>query len=314
MAFCLKRLVVSSKLRKSMLKQIASVHSEAVQTEICVERGLPVLTIPLPSRREKCQFVLRPVGATVGDLLQDIQKEDGGIDRATIYTTSDVRVSKSTKLGDLLMSDFKLVINSDTYNVPATKHGAFDSEHSTELDNAKSLIYTMYTTLNAEEHALGKEKRLAQELEQLKLEIAPLEKLKNELIASAEWRSAMVMWVGGAYMAFQFGLFARLTWWEYSWDIMEPVTYFAGYFTAMVAYAYYLITRQEYILPDVKDRSFLISFYKGSKKKQFDVIKYNDLRDQIAQIELDLKRLRDPLALHLPILPPRTPEDVKPRE
>ncbi|XP_075248071.1 calcium uniporter protein, mitochondrial-like isoform X2 [Convolutriloba macropyga] len=246
MAFCLKRLVVSSKLRKSMLKQIASVHSEAVQTEICVERGLPVLTIPLPSRREKCQFVLRPVGATVGDLLQDIQKEDGGIDRATIYTTSGVRVSKSTKLGDLLMSDFKLVINSDTYNVPATKHGAFDSEHSTELDNAKSLIYTMYTTLNAEEHALGKEKRLAQELEQLKLEIAPLEK--------------------------------------------------------------------EYILPDVKDRSFLISFYKGSKKKQFDVIKYNDLRDQIAQIELDLKRLRDPLALHLPILPPRTPEDVKPRE
>ena len=64
----------------------------------------------------------------------------------------------------------------------------------------------------------------------------------------------------------------------------------------------------------MKNRSFLISFYKGSKKKQFDVTKYNDLRDQIAQIELDLKRLRDPLALHLPILPPKTPDEVGPRE
>ncbi len=130
-------------------------------------------------------------------------------------------------------------------------------------------------------------------------------------------------------MCFQFGFFARLTWWEYSWDIMEPVTYFAGYFNAMVAYAYYLITRQvstcftpklgsnkahfvvfqEYILPDVKDRSFLLSFYKKSKKTEFDVAKYNELKDKIAQIEIDLKRLRDPLALHLPILPPKNPDE-----
>lgn len=45
-------------------------------------------------------------------------------------------------------------------------------------------------------------------------------------------------------MAFQFGFLARLTWWEYSWDIMEPVTYFVGYGTAIVFYAYFVITRQ----------------------------------------------------------------------
>jgi hypothetical protein len=31
----------------------------------------------------------------------------------------------------------------------------------------------------------------------------------------------------------QFGLLARLTWWEYSWDIMEPITYFVTYGTSM---------------------------------------------------------------------------------
>lgn len=45
-------------------------------------------------------------------------------------------------------------------------------------------------------------------------------------------------------MGLQFGLLARLTWWEYSWDIMEPVTYFVGYGTTMAMYAYYVVTRQ----------------------------------------------------------------------
>ncbi|XP_078658847.1 calcium uniporter protein, mitochondrial-like [Branchiostoma floridae x Branchiostoma belcheri] len=45
-------------------------------------------------------------------------------------------------------------------------------------------------------------------------------------------------------MALQFGVLARLTWWEYSWDIMEPVTYFITYGTAMAAYAYFAVTRQ----------------------------------------------------------------------
>ena len=47
-----------------------------------------------------------------------------------------------------------------------------------------------------------------------------------------------------AYMSLQFGFFARLTWWEYSWDIMEPVTYFATYATSMAMFGYFVLTRQ----------------------------------------------------------------------
>jgi len=57
---------------------------------------------------------------------------------------------------------------------------------------------------------------------------------------------------------------------------------------------------QEYMLPDVKDRQFLISFHKKAKKNGFDVLRYNELRDNIASIENDLRRLRDPLHIHLP--------------
>eukprot|EP00063_Salmo_salar_P061046 XP_014035881.1 PREDICTED: calcium uniporter protein, mitochondrial-like [Salmo salar] len=102
-------------------------------------------------------------------------------------------------------------------------------------------------------------------------------------------------------MATQFGILARLTWWEYSWDIMEPVTYFITYATAMAMYSYYVLTRQEYIYPDARDRQYLLFFHKGVKRQRFDVHKYNQLKDSIAEVELDLKRLRDPLQLQLPV-------------
>lgn len=68
--------------------------------------------------------------------------------------------------------------------------------------------------------------------------------VREELSKKAERRTTLAMWGGMAYMATQFGILARLTWWEYSWDIMEPVTYFITYGTAMGVYAYYLLTRQ----------------------------------------------------------------------
>ena len=52
-------------------------------------------------------------------------------------------------------------------------------------------------------------------------------------------------------MSVQFGVLARLTWWEYSWDIMEPVTYFVTYGTAIIAYSYFVLTKQEYLYNDV---------------------------------------------------------------
>ena len=45
-------------------------------------------------------------------------------------------------------------------------------------------------------------------------------------------------------MGLQFGVLARLTWWEYSWDIMEPITYFVTYGTSVAMFAYYCVTKQ----------------------------------------------------------------------
>lgn len=67
---------------------------------------------------------------------------------------------------------------------------------------------------------------------------------KNEIELIAARKSNWLAWAGLGLMSVQFGILARLTWWEYSWDIMEPVTYFVTYGTAMACYAYFVVTKE----------------------------------------------------------------------
>lgn len=57
------------------------------------------------------------------------------------------------------------------------------------------------------------------------------------------------------------------------------------------------------MLPDVKDRQQLIALHKSAKKAGLNLHEYNNLKREIAEIENDIRRLRDPLCLHLPATP-----------
>ncbi|XP_029377606.1 calcium uniporter protein, mitochondrial isoform X2 [Echeneis naucrates] len=277
--------------------------SSAAPEEVTVvyQNGLPVISVSLPSRRERCQFTLKPLSDCVGVFLQQLQAEDRGIDRVAIYSMDGARVASSTGIDILLLDDFKLVINDTTHLVRPPRRELLPHEEAERLNDVKFLVQQLYTTLRIEEHQLGKERELIGRLEDLNSQLRPLEKMKEELSKKAERRTTWVLWGGMAYMATQFGILARLTWWEYSWDIMEPVTYFITYGTAMAMYAYFVLTRQEYVYPDARDRQYLLFFHKGVKRTRFDIEKYNKLKDDIAEVELDLKRLRDPLQLQLPV-------------
>ncbi|XP_065334289.1 calcium uniporter protein, mitochondrial isoform X1 [Cloeon dipterum] len=263
-------------------------------------QGLPVVTVPLPSRKERCRFTLRPISHSVGDFQEMLKKEDRGIDRVSCTTLDGVRIACSNTIESLMENDFQLVMNDISYKVVTPHQERLSQDEIKHLSDVRNLVNQLYEALNVGEHQLSKERELFSKLEMLKEKIAPLEAKRLELSKLAEKRTTTLTWVGLGLMSVQFGILARLTWWEYSWDIMEPVTYFVTYGTAMACYAYFVLTKQEYMLPDVKDRQFLISFHKKARKNGFDVERYNELRDSIASVEDDLRRLRDPLQIHLP--------------
>ncbi|XP_013114539.1 calcium uniporter protein, mitochondrial isoform X2 [Stomoxys calcitrans] len=275
---------------------------EAQNGDVSVEyiHGLPHLTIPLPSRNEKCRFALKPVSHRVGDLIDMLKTEDRGIDRATILNKSGVRIASTCNIESLMDEPFWIHINDLKYKVVPPPRERIQLQDLKKLGDVKALVAQLYEALHVGEYHIEKEQELNVKLEDLKYQLAPLERQKAELSAQAERKTNIMTWVGLGLMSVQFGILARLTWWEYSWDIMEPVTYFVTYGTAMAMYAYYCITKTEYNIPEVKDRHYLLTLYKRAKKRNFDVESYNSLRRQIAEIEYDLRRLRDPLNLQLP--------------
>nr|XP_033796501.1 calcium uniporter protein, mitochondrial isoform X3 [Geotrypetes seraphini] len=264
-----------------------STASPSDDVTVAYQNGLPVISLCLPSRRERCQFTLKPISDSVGIFLKQLQAEDKGIDRVNVYSTDGTRVASSTGIDVLLLDDFKLAINDVTYYVRPPKRELLSHEDATNLNDLKTLVQQLYCTLRIEEHQLNKERELIGRIEDLKQQLEPLEKVRLEVSRKAEKRTTWVLWGGLAYMATQFGILARLTWWEYSWDIMEPVTYFITYGSAIAMYAYFVLTRQEYIYPDARDRQHLLYFHKGAKKIHFNLEKYNHLKEAVAQMEKD---------------------------
>ncbi|XP_023015683.2 mitochondrial calcium uniporter isoform X1 [Leptinotarsa decemlineata] len=263
-------------------------------------KGLPQVTVPLPSRRERCRFTLKPITNTVGEFLEMLKKEDKGIDRVVCMAKDGTRIASSNTIETLLDDDFKLIINDNSYNVNTPKQERVTGEEIQRLNDVKNLVSQLYEAMHIQEHQITKEKELTTQLEMIQQELLPLEQKKNELELVAQRRGNWLSWAGLGLMSVQFGILARLTWWEYSWDIMEPVTYFVTYGTAMACYAYFVLTKEEYILQDVRDRQHLIIMHKKAKKLGMDLNQYNMLRQEAVQIQSKLKKLRNPLKLKLP--------------
>ena len=92
-------------------------------------------------------------------------------------------------------------------------------------------------------------------------------------------------WGGLFLLSAQLGFVSRLTWFEYSWDIMEPVTWVITYSLMISTFAYYVLTSQEFLLPLAEKRAVHERFWKILRKNNFDVNQFKQLRRQVIQLE-----------------------------
>jgi len=281
-------------LESTSVKQFHTSKYLAASVTCTYKNGNIVMTLPLPSRNEACEFTLRPVSHTVKNLKTFVQDEDRGIDRIALYSLEGNRISNSTPIDILMQSDFKVGINDTSYHVEVPRVDVLVPASDDPASNAKNLIAQLYTDMRVQEYKDNRQRQIKEQLENLKEELTPLEEQKSLIDEKTAQRTNTVVWAGLGYMALQFGFLARLTWWEYSWDIMEPVTYFVTYGGAMIFYAYFVLTREDSTYPEIRNRFHLLSFYKSANKQKFDVATYNAKKEAAARLETEMKLLQTP--------------------
>lgn len=287
--------------------------SEAKEGEVEVRYvgGFPELRVPLPSRRERGVFTLRPVSHTVADFLRHLRAEDAGVSQAAVYDEDGDRLAGDTLIEDLMRRrSFRLRINDEHYagTFPPTLTDPILREKSVDLTDealedigeVRTMVAKLHTVLHIREHQVSTEKKLLARIEELREELEPYEEHQRRIRELGERMSKVGQWGFLVAMGLQWGAFARLTWWEYSWDIMEPVTYFATYSTVIAGYVYWVLTKSPVEYGEMMDRIALKTIHRNAKRQKFDLERYNKLKDELANQEYELHRLRDPHRLKLP--------------
>lgn len=109
-------------------------------------------------------------------------------------------------------------------------------------------------------------------------EMIKLQEKKEELDILAHKQVRRILWSGLGIAVIQVGLFFRLTFWEFSWDVMEPIAFFATTTGIVIGYAYFLFTSRDPTYQDLRMRLFLSRQRKLYKKKNFDFDRFLELQ------------------------------------
>jgi len=259
--------------------------------------NLVKVTIKLPARGELCEFNFKLLNDTVGTLIENLMIEDRSIDKAQVFTNDGVRISQNTPISAIVLEPFVIKINDTNYMLEPPSLFAKDPvelevQAENDLENVKQLVSKLYLHLNVEHFEMKREHEILKELEVLKTELQPMEKTREDLTIVAKKHTNRMVWLGLGLMGIQAGILARLTWFDYSWDIVEPISYFVSYSAVVGTYAYFVLTRKEYDYASATDRIFLRNFHKNAAKQNLDVSKYNDLKNTIYKLENDLRRIK----------------------
>lgn len=126
------------------------------------------------------------------------------------------------------------------------------------------------------------------ELARAKLELQELEERRQGVEKRARLRSTLLNWGFFGFLTAQWGLLFRLTYWELSWDVIEPVTCFLGGFTSLASYAFFLSTRRDFSYEAMTNK-----FSSGYQQKLAQRIKFDPSRYE--QLQRDVQRYTEVL-------------------
>lgn len=114
-----------------------------------------------------------------------------------------------------------------------------------------------------------------------KEELEELERQKAAIDLTAETSVKRELWCGLAYLVVQTAAFMRLTFWELTWDVMEPVCFFVTSVYCIGAVVFFLRTAKEPTFENFSKSRFNTKQRRLFRAKRFDLERYKELRGMI---------------------------------
>ncbi|KAK8637391.1 hypothetical protein V6N13_064813 [Hibiscus sabdariffa] len=109
-------------------------------------------------------------------------------------------------------------------------------------------------------------------------QLAELERQKAKIDSKADWLVRRELLAGLTYLVVQTAWFMRLTFWDLSWDVMEPICFYVTSIYFMAAYTFFLKTSKEPSFEAFYQSRFTTKQKRLIKAQKFDVQKYAELK------------------------------------
>ncbi|EFH45278.1 transcription factor [Arabidopsis lyrata subsp. lyrata] len=109
-------------------------------------------------------------------------------------------------------------------------------------------------------------------------ELRELEAIKTVIDQKAHSLVRRELWAGLGYLIIQTAGFMRLTFWELTWDVMEPICFYVTSVYFMAGYAFFLKTSREPSFEGFYQSRFEAKQRKLMESEDFDVGRYDELK------------------------------------
>ncbi|KAH7427407.1 hypothetical protein KP509_10G043400 [Ceratopteris richardii] len=113
----------------------------------------------------------------------------------------------------------------------------------------------------------------------MKEEFVKLQREKEEIDRVAHKQVRHFLWAAFAALVAQSAIFFRLTFWELSWDVMEPIAIFATSTGLLAGFFFFVITKRDPSYFGFMDTLFSSKQRKLMKQRNFDLEMFRELED-----------------------------------
>lgn len=120
-------------------------------------------------------------------------------------------------------------------------------------------------------------------------ELQELEKQKAVIDKKATTYVKRELYCGLAYLVVQTAAFMRLTFWELTWDVMEPICFYVTTSYFMAGYWFFLKTSKEPTFEGFFQSRFRVKQKRLIEKMKFDIKRYDELKKACWQSQKPLE-------------------------